>query len=88
MNSGQIESLEREIEATRHALDRILSALQLRLSPRQRAKVAWRVAREGSTESLTAAGRWIRQRPMTAAAIALGIGAGICAGMIWYRRRS
>jgi len=38
----RIEDLERQIDDTRHSLDRTLTDLQFRLSPREQAKLAWR----------------------------------------------
>ena len=58
MNSGVIEELERQIDATRNALDRTLRALQFELSPRHQAQEAWRRAKWRTERSLRAGADW------------------------------
>jgi hypothetical protein len=58
VNPGGVEQLERQIDDTRHALDRTLRALQFELSPRVRAQVAWRRAKRRTEDSLRAGADW------------------------------
>jgi uncharacterized protein DUF3618 len=69
VNSALIEEIERQIDATRHALDRTLRALQFELSPRHQLDQAWRSAKHRTGRSLRASANWATANP---AAIALG----------------
>jgi hypothetical protein len=76
--SGEdIEDLERQIEATRRALDQTLNALRLELSPRHQLEQAWHFAKDRSQRSLRAGARWASAHPtpvsLTAVALACGL---------------
>ena len=66
---GVIEDIERQIDATRHALDQTIRALQSELSPRHQIEAAWRTTRQRTGRSLRAGANWATANP---AAIALG----------------
>jgi hypothetical protein len=63
--TGLIEEIERQIDETRHALDRTLRALQFELSPRHQIQEVWR----STGRSLRAGANWATAN---SAAIALG----------------
>ena len=62
---GVIEDIERQIDATRHALDQTIRALQSELSPRHQIEAAWR----STGRSLRTGANWATAN---SAAIALG----------------
>lgn len=63
--AGLIEEIEGQIDATRHALDRTIRALQFELSPRHQIEEVWR----STGRSLRAGANWATAN---SAAIALG----------------
>ena len=58
MNSEAVDELERQIEDTRHALDRTLRALQFELSPAHQAQVAWHRVKQRTESSFHAGADW------------------------------
>lgn len=71
--TGVIEEIERQIDETRHALNRTLRALQLELSPRHQIEAALHSAKVRTSRSLRAGANWAVANPipMTMAAIVL-----------------
>jgi cell division protein FtsX len=63
--TGLLEEIERQIDETRHALDRTLRALQFELSPRHQIEAVWR----STGRSLRTGANWATAN---SAAIALG----------------
>jgi len=86
MNPGLIEDIEQQIDHTRHALDRTISALLWELSPRHQLEQAWRSAKFRTGRSVRAGADWARANP---ASIALGACVLVAAavGAIVYQRR-
>jgi hypothetical protein len=66
---GLIEEIERQIDATRHALDRTIRALQFELSPRHQIGQVWQSTKRRTGRSLRTSANWATANP---AAIALG----------------
>ncbi|MBS0417177.1 MAG: DUF3618 domain-containing protein [Proteobacteria bacterium] len=86
MNSPAADELEREIDITRRAVDRTLTALQFELSPRRRAQVAWRRAKRRTESSLRSGADWaVANR----ASVSLGAVAVIaaCVAAAWRQER-
>jgi hypothetical protein len=67
--TGVIEEMERQIDETRHALNRTLHALQVELSPRHQIEEVWRSTKRRTGRSLRAGVNW---GTANSAAIALG----------------
>ena len=63
--TGLIEEIERQIDNTRHALDRTIRDLQFELSPRHQIEQVWR----STGRSLRAGANWATAN---SAAVALG----------------
>ena len=80
------EEIEREIDQTRHALDRTIRALQFKLSPRHQLEEAWQSAKDRTRRSVRAGADWARANP---ASIALGTCVLVAAavGAVVYQRR-
>ncbi len=68
-----LNELERRIEDTRRSLAGTLRDLEFRLSPRRQARVAWRMAKEGTAP---------------AALVVVGIAAIVCLAVYRSRRSS
>jgi Protein of unknown function (DUF3618) len=86
MNSGLIEEIEREIDHTRHALDRTIRALQFELSPRHQLEQAWRSAKHRTERSVRAGTDWAKANP---ASLAVGACVLVAAavGVVVFQRR-
>ena len=72
MNSAAIESIERQIDHTRSALDRTIRALRVELSPRHRVEVAWRSAKARTARRMRNGVNWAAANPMP-----IGVGAAV-----------
>ena len=73
-----IGELEREIEVTRHELDRTLGALQARLSPRVRLRAAWDATQTTSVSAARSAAGWAISHPAAVLAIGAVVVFAIC----------
>jgi len=79
--SPRVEDLERQIDTTRHALDQTLTALQLELSPRHRAQLAWRRAKVRTERSFRVGADWaVANRTAVSLGAAAVIAACVAAG--------
>lgn len=77
MNQQAIEDLERQIEATRLALDRTLSDLRVELTPRHQLGLAWHFAKDKTRRSLRAGTRWAGAHPVPVTLAAVAVAGGL-----------
>ena len=82
MISGRIDELEHQIELTRRALDRTLSDLQIRLSPRYQLQSAWDSTRMSAIRAYRRSARWAGCHPL----LVLGMGATVSIGVYLLMR--
>ena len=82
MISGRIDELEHQTELTRRALDRTLSDLQRRLSPRYQLQSAWDSTRKSAIRAYRRSARWAGCHPL----LALGMGATVSFGVYLFIR--
>jgi hypothetical protein len=80
--SGRIDELEHQIELTRRALDRTLSDLQRRLSPRYQLQSAWDSTRVSAIRAYRRSARWAGCHPL----LALGMEATVLVGVYLFIR--
>ena len=82
MISGRIVELEHQIELTRRALDRTLSDLQRRLSPRYQLQSAWASTRKSAIRAYRRSAHWAGCHPF----LVLGMEATVLAGVYLFIR--
>jgi hypothetical protein len=74
--SGPIDELEHQTELTRRALDRTLSDLHRRLSPRYQLQSAWESTRQSAIRAYRSSARWAGCHPLRVLGMA-AVGAGV-----------
>ena len=88
MNHLPLEEIERHIEETRHAIAATLRDLEFRLSPKEQARIALRMAKEKTAQSVRGTSRWASANPIPAALAVLGIAGLIYLAVSRSRRAS
>ena len=73
-----INTIEHQIEATRHEVDRTLTALGERLSPSRRARAAWEATQHRSLAAARTGVSWANKHPLWALGIAAVVVCGVC----------
>jgi hypothetical protein len=74
-----VQELEQQIDATRHALDQTLHALQARLSPTRRVRAAWTATQEGGASALRGGLTWAIAHPISVVAVSAAVVVALCA---------
>ena len=88
MNQAAIDELERQIEATRRALDRTLTALRVELSPRHQLELAWRFAKTRTQRSLRSGTRWASLHPLATSLATIAAAGALYFGTAKLLRRA
>ena len=78
MNTEPIADLERQIDHTRHALDRTMRALQFELSPRHQLNEAWRSAKVRTNRTMRASANCAVANPVPVTLGAVVLVAAAC----------
>ena len=73
-----IDTIEHQIEATRHELDQTLTALGARLSPSRRARAAWEIAQQRGAAATRTGVTWASTHPLWALGIAAAVVCSVC----------
>jgi hypothetical protein len=73
-----IDTIEHQIEATRHELDQTLTALGERLSPSRRARAAWGVAQQRGAAAARTGVSWANAHPLWVLGIAAAVVCSAC----------